>query len=195
MRCSFTLPVLTLAAVSLMACSRKQPSMADVPPITIDTVAMPTDSVDMDAMRRDSLAREAAMRAERERQMAEARNTMMAAIYFDFDRSDLTAEARSTLDAKLPIMNANPGMQIRIVGNTDERGSDEYNLALGQRRAAAAKRYLTQQGIAPDRIEIISYGEERPAAEGTGESVWAQNRRAEFEIIAGGEEIALPPSR
>ena len=192
MRCSFTLPALALLATSLTACSRKQAPMADVPPVTIDTIAMPSDSMDMDAMRRDSLAREAAMRAERERQMAEARNTMMAAIYFNFDRSDLTAEARSTLDAKLPIMNANPGMRIRIVGNTDERGSDEYNMALGQRRAVAAKRYLTNHGVEESRIETVSFGEERPAAQGSGEMAWSQNRRDEFEITVAGEIATRP---
>ena len=90
------------------------------------------------------------------------------------------------------MLNANPGLRLRIAGHTDERGSDEYNLALGQRRAAAAKRYLTQHGIAENRIEIISFGEERPAQQGSDESAWSQNRRDEFEIAAGGDTLTLP---
>jgi peptidoglycan-associated lipoprotein len=110
-------------------------------------------------------------------------------IHFDFDRSDITDEAKSTLDAKVPVLNANPAVRIRVAGHTDSRGSDEYNLALGQRRAAAAKRYLTQRGVDASRIDVISYGEERPAAQGEDESAWSQNRRDEFEITAGGDNI------
>ena len=88
--------------------------------------------------------------------------------YFEYDQSELRAEDKAILDAKVPILQANPGVMIRIGGHTDERGSDEYNLALGQRRAAAAKRYLTEHGIAATRIETISYGEERPVAQGIG---------------------------
>ena len=79
-----------------------------------------------------------------------------------------------------------------IDGHTDERGSDEYNLALGQRRAATVKRYLIDHGIADARIETISYGEERPVAQGNDESAWSQNRRAEFEITAGGQTLRKP---
>jgi peptidoglycan-associated lipoprotein len=83
-------------------------------------------------------------------------------------------------------MNANPKMQIQIEGHTDERGSSEYNVALGQQRAASVKRYLTQHGIADGRITIISYGEERPAATGHDETSWSHNRRAEFVITVEG---------
>jgi peptidoglycan-associated lipoprotein len=79
-----------------------------------------------------------------------------------------------------------------VSGHTDERGSDEYNLALGQRRAAAAKAYLVQHGIADSRIETISYGEERPVAQGSDDAAYAQNRRAEFEITAGGQMLRKP---
>ncbi|MGH7719667.1 MAG: peptidoglycan-associated lipoprotein Pal, partial [Gemmatimonadaceae bacterium] len=149
-----------------------------------------------EAARRDSIARAQAeadrLRAERERALAEVRNTLGAAIYFEFDSDALSPEASGSLDAKLAILNANPGVRIRISGHADERGSDEYNLALGQRRAATAKRYLSQRGIADDRIEIISFGEERPAAEGGDESAWTQNRRDEFEITAGADQLRAP---
>jgi peptidoglycan-associated lipoprotein len=81
---------------------------------------------------------------------------------------------------------------IRIAGHTDERGSDEYNLALGQRRAAAVKAYLVQHGIADARIATVSYGEEHPIAQGSDESAYSQNRRAEFDITSGGNNLRSP---
>jgi peptidoglycan-associated lipoprotein len=114
---------------------------------------------------------------------------LLAKIYFDFDKSDLTDQDRAMLDAKVAILNTNLGVRIRIEGNCDKRGSDEYNLALGQRRAAAAKRYLTEHGIDASRIDVISYGAERPIAEGDSEEAYAQNRRDEFAITAGGDNL------
>ena len=118
--------------------------------------------------------------------------TLAAKVYFDFDRSDLRPDARSVLDAKLPILRANPGLRLRISGHADERGSDEYNLALGQARAAAVRRYLMDNGIDGGRLEIVSFGEARPAVDGHDESAWSQNRRCEFEIVAGRENIVVP---
>jgi peptidoglycan-associated lipoprotein len=83
---------------------------------------------------------------------------------------------------------------LRVSGHADERGSDEYNLALGQRRAAAAKRYLTERGVSDGRIETASFGEEQPIAAGGDESSFAANRRAEFEITGGGDRLARPRS-
>ncbi|HVE77518.1 MAG TPA: peptidoglycan-associated lipoprotein Pal [Gemmatimonadaceae bacterium] len=142
-----------------------------------------------DRARADSLARD---ESRRNQMMSEARNTLAAMIYFDLDRADLSDAARATLDAKLPLLRANPDVRLRVAGHADNRGSDEYNLALGQRRAAAARRYLVQQGVDGSRIETVSFGEERPIAEGNDESAWSQNRRDEFEIIAGGDNMTLP---
>ena len=142
-----------------------------------------------DRARADSAA--AAARA-REAALAEARRTIEAAIYFDFDKSDIRPDAAATLDAKIPLLQANPNMRIRISGHADERGSDEYNLALGQRRAASARRYLSTRGVAANRIDIISYGEERPVCTESDESCWSRNRRDEFEILVGGDNIMLP---
>lgn len=141
---------------------------------------------------------EAAARAEREAAeraraaIAAARAAFATAIYFDLDKSELTSEARAALDAKLPLLRANPNVRIRIAGHADDRGSDEYNVALSQRRAAAAKRYLVDQGIPADRIDVAGFGEERPAVQGSGEEAWSKNRRDEFEIIVGGETLRLP---
>jgi peptidoglycan-associated lipoprotein len=147
---------------------------------------------------RDSLANAKRMAdsasAERDRlasAMAAARSALVAKIFFDYDKSDITDQGKAILDAKVPILNANPGIRIRVEGNCDRRGSDEYNLALGQRRGAAAKRYLTDHGIDAARIDIISYGAERPVAEGDAEDAYSQNRRDEFVIVAGGDNLKV----
>jgi peptidoglycan-associated lipoprotein len=118
-----------------------------------------------------------------------ARASLTAPIYFDLDSDALTDADRAALDAKVGILNASSGVKIRVAGHTDERGSDEYNLALGQRRAAAAKRYLTQHGVPDAVIEVISYGEEHPALDGHDEGAWSKNRRDEFEITAGADAL------
>lgn len=120
------------------------------------------------------------------------RTTLTAVVHFEFDQSDLRPEDRAILDAKIPILQANTAVTLRVSGHTDERGSDEYNLALGQRRAAAVKAYLMEHGIAASRMETVSYGEERPIAQGSDDSAFAQNRRAEFEITAGGQSLRKP---
>jgi peptidoglycan-associated lipoprotein len=181
------------AALTAGGCAKKQPP---APPPAPQQAPPPQGAgPDQDSLMRakrtaDSLA------AERERMaaaMAAARNTITAPVYYDLDKSDLTEQAKAILDAKIPILNANPGLQIRIAGNCDARGSDEYNLALGQRRAATAKRYLADHGVDGARIDLISYGKERPAVEGDSEDAYAKNRRDEFEITAGGDN--LKPAR
>jgi peptidoglycan-associated lipoprotein len=112
--------------------------------------------------------------------------TLAEPVYFELDRSDLAAEAQRRLDGKLAILRASPRLAIQIEGHCDERGPDEYNLALGNRRAAAVKRYLVEHGIDEARVSIISYGEERPADPGHTEESWARNRRAEFRVTRGG---------
>jgi peptidoglycan-associated lipoprotein len=107
-------------------------------------------------------------------------------------RFALRSDDQAALDQKVSILNANAAVRIRISVHCDERGSDEYNLALGNRRATAAKQYLVSHGIAADRIETVSYGEERPIATGHDEDSWAQNRRDEFEILSGGDNLRKP---
>jgi peptidoglycan-associated lipoprotein len=191
-------PVVVLGLAALAACGKKpQPAPAPAPaPENADSIAREQARRDSIARaeeaRRDSLAR-AQAEADRARAAREAAmKALTQVVYFDFDSDALTDEAKGTLDAKIPVLNANPDVKIRIAGNTDERGSDEYNLALGQRRAASAKRYLTQHGVADARIDVISYGEERPVATGHDESSWSQNRRAEFEVTSGGDNIQAP---
>ncbi len=105
-------------------------------------------------------------------------------MYFDFDKSDIKAESRDMLRQKAELMKAYPSIRVRIEGNCDARGTQEYNLALGERRARAAYEYLVMLGVNPDQMEMISFGKERPAVEGTGPAVWAKNRRDDFRVIA-----------
>jgi peptidoglycan-associated lipoprotein len=122
----------------------------------------------------------------------DARKTILATVYFDYDASELRDDGRTLLEAKVPVLTANPSLRIRISGHADDRGSDEYNLALGQRRSAALKRFLTQRGIDEGRISIASFGEEKPVCTQEDEACFVKNRRAEFEITAGGETIVAP---
>ncbi len=101
-------------------------------------------------------------------------------VYFDYDSSVLREDARRTLDQNVAWLKANPGVRIQIEGHCDERGTEEYNLALGQRRADAVKQYLIKSGIEESRLFTISYGKARPVDPGHNETAWAKNRRAQF---------------
>ncbi|AMA45091.1 peptidoglycan-associated lipoprotein Pal [Pseudomonas monteilii] len=113
-----------------------------------------------------SLSEEAALRA-------------ITTFYFEYDSSDLKPEAMRALDVHAKDLKAN-GNRVVLEGNTDERGTREYNMALGERRAKAVQRYLVLQGVSPAQLELVSYGEERPVATGNDEQSWAQNRRVEL---------------
>lgn len=105
---------------------------------------------------------------------------MFRPIYFPFDQSTLTEEGKATAEAIAQLMLEAPEMSVRIEGHADERGTNEYNLALGERRALAVQQYLVSYGIDAARLPVLSYGEERPAVDGKDESAWVKNRRAEF---------------
>ena len=198
-------PMMAMLFVAAVDACHKAPAPAPVPTTT------PVSGPNADSIRRaqDEAARRlAADEAARRRadsiaaaesnarnlagNTATLRSTLTAAVHFDFDQADLRPQDKAILDAKIPILQANASVMVRIAGHTDERGSDEYKLALGQRRAAAVKTYLVQHGLPEARFETVSYGEERPVAQGTDEGAWAQNRRAEFEITAGGQTLRRP---
>ena len=101
-------------------------------------------------------------------------------IYFDFDRSFVRNDARAVMAANAEWLKANPKVKVRIEGNCDERGTKEYNQALGQRRAASAKKYLVDMGISAKRISLISYGKEKPVCGEDSEACWQKNRRDDF---------------
>jgi peptidoglycan-associated lipoprotein len=108
----------------------------------------------------------------------------VATIYFDYDKADIRSDARDILSANGRSLTEHPTATIRIEGNCDERGTEQYNLALGERRANAARDYLVNYGVNASRITTISYGEEHPVAQGHDESAWSRNRRADFAIIS-----------
>lgn len=198
-----SLVLMGFGAALLSACAKKQPEVAPAPQPNADSIAAAerarADSMAADSARR---AQEEAERLARQRAAdsaaavaaatAEVRNTLAAMIHFDFDKSLIRPDDQGALDQKVAILNANPDLRIRISGHCDERGSDEYNLALGNRRSTAAKNYLVSHGIDASRIETASYGEERPIAMGHDEDSWAQNRRDEFEILSGGDNLKKP---
>ncbi|MCL2390211.1 MAG: peptidoglycan-associated lipoprotein Pal [Endomicrobia bacterium] len=124
-----------------------------------------------------NFADEPSIRDEREK------DANLRTVNFDFDRSDLTAEARAILKENANYLLKNPKMNVVVEGHTDDRGTIEYNLALGQRRAVKVKEFYVQLGIAPNRIATISYGLEKPVDTRQNETAWAKNRRAETKNI------------
>ena len=188
--------------VGMVAAASCGPKAAPPPPApVVDTAAenqRVRDSIDaanraaQEEADRVRKQREADSLAALSRSAEEVRTTLAAMIHFDLDKSNVRSDDAGVLDQKVAILQANPDLRIRIGGHCDERGSDEYNLALGNRRAQAAKQYLVSHGIDAGRIETQSWGEEKPLVDGHDESAWSQNRRAEFEAISGGDNLRRP---
>lgn len=143
-----------------------------------------------DSIERARLAIETAAREAAE-QNANLRNELGVMVHFDVAKSRILPDGQAALDRKIEILNANPMVRLRITGATDDRGSDSYNVALGTRRAAAVKQYLIAKGIDVSRLDQVSTGETSPIDSGTGETAWAQNRRAEFMIVSGDMPLAM----
>lgn len=172
--------VVLTAAVILAACSKNEPPAQPTPPPAPPAATPPPSNGDAERMARE--AEEARRRAEMERRMA----VLAERVFFAYDRSDISSEAGATLQAKLPILREDTSIRLRIEGHADERGSIEYNLALGLRRAQAVRDYLAGYGIDGSRLTIESFGEDRPLDASSNERAWAQNRRAEFVTSGGG---------
>jgi len=193
------------AAVVAAGCGKKTPQQI-APVANADSAAAAErarqDSIAAAQAEADRRAREEADRVARQktadslaalgRTSDEVKSMVAAMIHFDYDKSSVRPDDAGTLDQKVAILQANPELKIRVHGHCDERGSDEYNLALGNRRAQAAKQYLVSHGIDASRIETQSWGEEKPLVDGHDESAWSQNRRDEFEIIGGGDNLRRP---
>jgi peptidoglycan-associated lipoprotein len=193
------------AAVVAAGCGKKAPETV-APMANADSLAAAErarqDSIDAaraaaDRQAQDERDRLAAQRAADSAAAAaragdEVKSMVAAMIHFDLDKSNIRPDDAGTLDQKVAILQANPDLRIRVGGHCDERGSDEYNLALGNRRAQAAKQYLVSHGIDGSRIETQSWGEERALVDGHDEGAWSQNRRDEFEIIGGGDNLHRP---
>jgi peptidoglycan-associated lipoprotein len=115
--------------------------------------------------------------------LAEARRMGLRTIYFDYDDSSLREDARSDLQHNADILKRNSGVRIEIQGNCDERGSNEYNFALGERRAKSARDFLVQLGVGSGQLSTVSFGEENATVVGHNESAWSKNRRADFAVV------------
>jgi peptidoglycan-associated lipoprotein len=184
-----------LAASILLGACKKDPPPPPAPtgPTAAELAQMRQDSIDAanEARRaREAAEAEAARRAEaaRQAQMREARSTIEEMVFFDYDMAEITADAEASLRSKLPILRNSPHLMIRMEGHADERGSNEYNVALGSRRAEAVRQWLSDSGISGDRFTTTSYGEDRPLVNRSDEEAWARNRRVEF-VITGGDIV------
>jgi peptidoglycan-associated lipoprotein len=198
-RITFRTAALLAAALAVAACHKAPapaPTPAPAPASAPDnsaadararaSAAMRADSIARaDAARRDAAARAEAARLAREAAAAAMRATLSKEIYFELDKDVLRSDAEQALDAKVAVLKSQPALHIRIDGNADDRGSDEYNLALGQRRSATARRYLEARGIDGSRLEVVSFGRERPVCKDEAESCWQLNRRDGFAVTAG----------
>jgi peptidoglycan-associated lipoprotein len=112
-----------------------------------------------------------------------------ARVHFETDSSNLSPDAKEALQANAQILQQYPEIKVEIQGHADERGTTDYNLALGQRRANAVVTYMTSAGVASSRLPVVTYGEERPLDDRSGEVAWAQNRRAEFRVLSAAANI------
>lgn len=181
--------IAALAAFLAAGCAKKPapevtaPPTAGEAPVTTET---PGDQDVRGIQERPITEAPAQDRAAQDRlsPQADATSAGLQRIYFDFDQYTLTPEARETLNRNAAYLKANPRVKVRIEGHTDERGSDEYNIALGERRARSAREYLISLGIDANRLTTISYGEEMPLEQGSDEAAWSKNRRAEFNAVS-----------
>lgn len=181
------------AAVVFLAACGAEPELPPAP-------TGPTPE-ELEQRRLDSIARhraelEAERRAEEERMEREAarraeetRRTLLETVYFDYDEAAIRSDTEASLRAKAEILRRNPEVRLRMEGHADERGTSEYNIALGNARAEAVIEFVGGFGLDAGRFESVSYGEEQPAAQGSTESAWARNRRVEFVITSGGSSL------
>lgn len=164
-------------ALFVVACS-SGPSKEEQAAAT-EAAAAKQAQMDADAAAKKAAADAAARKASAQQMLEKAVSDAGNTVYFGFDEYSLSGSTRAVLDAHIALAKTN-SRNIRLEGHTDERGTREYNMALGERRAKAVADYMSGNGISRSRVETVSYGEERPAAQGSGESNWSQNRRVEI---------------
>jgi peptidoglycan-associated lipoprotein len=151
-----------------------------------DSIARANAAAAAARARADSIANANRLAADERAEATRLRDVLTASIQFEYNMADLREDARAALEAKVPILARNTDVRLEIGGHADDRGSDTYNLALAQRRAATVRDFLTSRNIDVSRLTLVSYGEERPLCQEASEACWARNRRAEFRISAGG---------
>jgi peptidoglycan-associated lipoprotein len=169
-------------AITVSGCKKKAPetTVPDEPPAT-QTQPRTQEPAEPKVEVEDSgFGEQGAEEQELPRMTRSQLDQAMQTVYFGFDQYDLTEETRRVLQGNANVLQENRDFKVVIEGHCDERGTIDYNLALGEKRARAVRDYLVSLGLSPSRLRIVSYGEERPADPGHGESAWAKNRRAEF---------------
>lgn len=191
-----TVAVLIGLSIATAACGKKDP---EVQPGPVPSQGTNQDSIARareDSIRRARFVADSIAAANAARNDGASRETLLAelsqVIHFAYDAFTIASDDMAALDRKAAILQANPNVRIRITGHCDERGSDEYNLALGMNRATAAKEYLVSRGVDPSRIDVASLGREVPADPSSNEAAWASNRRDEFAVTAGGQTLMAP---
>ncbi len=176
--------ILLILALPLVTagCKKKQPEEVPPPPPVEEPQPAPEPAPAPKPVPEDDWKTQEPVKTEDPRALAMKVEGQLKTVYFDFDRYDLDDADRAILKANAQVMKDNGSMSFVVEGHCDERGTIEYNLALGERRANSVRDYLTSLGVSASRLRIKSYGEERPAVEGSNESAWAKNRRAEFKV-------------
>lgn len=162
---------LAVALLATGACARRDRAVAETPAPATDTAANAVNAEDADLVELPALQRDLVAKAGSD------------TIYFNTDKSDVDSDSQRTLAAQAKWMLANPNVRASIEGHADERGTREYNMALGERRANSARDYLVGQGVPAARLLVTSWGKERPVATGSDESSWAKNRRAVTVVV------------
>ena len=189
--------VLTFGALMSGGCAKKDVVKAEQPLPAVQTTVPPTETPDYrpreqakpetttpitETPTTEANIKQETAKQETPMQESQLQNELQP-IYFNFDSADLSDDSRRILSKNADFLVKQTSLKVRIEGNCDERGSDEYNMALGERRAQAARAYLVNLGVQPERLTVISYGEEKPVEQGHDEAAWAKNRRDEFVIV------------
>ncbi len=175
--------VMMMSLMVFVSCAKKAPESEEAP-MGITSGTGEGDEAESEAERQRRIAEEeiAEDRARARQAEEEKEKFLDTKVYFAFDDSSLSAEARETLLAQAGWLKENRDRTVVVEGHCDNRGTEEYNLALGSRRAQSVKDFLVNAGVEPSQIVTISYGEEKPAVRGDNEEAWAKNRRAEFRL-------------
>jgi peptidoglycan-associated lipoprotein len=173
-----------ILSMALVGCAKKQVATTTTPTMTETTAPSVTDQeltrqAEQERLRQEALREEQKRTAAMREAVSEIETNL---IYFEFDSFELKPESRSVLQRKAEHLKSYPSLRMTIEGHCDERGTEEYNLALGQRRAQAVADFLVLLGINANRLKTVSFGEERPAVTESNEAAWAKNRRAEFRV-------------
>lgn len=184
-----TMMACCVSVFMIAGCANKEVVKSDEPIVQKTEAAKPAAPATAKANASGAAQNQAQKAAEQAKQnagqsaKATTQQSSFETIYFNFDQSDLSQAARDVLSKNAAAMlKAQPNAKIKIEGNCDDRGSAEYNLALGERRANSALKYLVNMGVSADRLSVVSYGKERPAVAGNDEAAWAKNRRDDFVI-------------